>query len=522
MNRSQVLTTSLCLILGASPVWLPMRAAYAGSDPPSGSAPIDEQRVESKLIEGDELFQAPAGVATRVELQGIGQVLLTGGTSVRLGASASGLAGELSHRALVASLLSGEVVVDLDPRAGAYVQVGEAAFSALNGSHFRAGIREGRAVVETSGGMVRDLGNWAVKLPPDMSPPMAAQEIDAVTASVLRERLIRTMSPRREPGPQSIGTIEAMNAMTIDGRVTHEGLLWGNELLQVPVDTSANVSLDTIGQVVLTGGTEARLAAFRMLPDDPSQSPTLMATLMNGGLVVKLDQKGSALIRAGGLTFTAFTGARFRLTLRDGQVLIEPLGMEPPPHVGSWVVGPAVHGSGEAVGEAQLQPVQTPAAARRYVIRPLDLTTNLSVRARSAREIQYRVTDENDRPVPDVPVVITLGAKGGKFTGVLSTEQTRGSSVRAFTDQKGVARATFSAGLEPGLVTLTAIVEGTSFATAGTIGVTSAATFFSAATLIPVLATVAVGVTAGAIAAGKKEESKELPVALDGPQIVNP
>jgi hypothetical protein len=238
---------------------------------------------------------------------------------------------------------------------------------------------------------------------------------------------------------------------------------------------------------------------------------------------VDLDRGGSALIEAGGHSFIAFTESRFRFGVRDGKVVFDPADSEesgrPAPGISSWMIRPAA-----SVIEAASQslPLTPQSTARRYVIRPLDLTTNLSVRARSAREIQYRVTDENDRPVPDVPVVITLGGKGGKNVGSLTAGQFRGSSVRVFADRQGVARATFNAGAQPGAATVSATVEGTSFTTAGVIGVTSAATFFTAATLIPVLATVAVGTTVGVVAAGRKDESQEAPVRLEGPQVVRP
>jgi peroxiredoxin len=72
-----------------------------------------------------------------------------------------------------------------------------------------------------------------------------------------------------------------------------------------------------------------------------------------------------------------------------------------------------------AVSSFGRRPAQEPAASqtqsgpRRYLIKPLNIGATTDVHARSSRSLQVRVTDENDRPVPDLPLLFTLEAVGG-------------------------------------------------------------------------------------------------------------
>ena len=54
---------------------------------------------------------------------------------------------------------------------------------------------------------------------------------------------------------------------------------------------------------------------------------------------------------------------------------------------------------------AEQQPQTAP---RKYIIKPLNLGTNTEIRARSTRNLQVQVTDENDRPVPDAALLLLL------------------------------------------------------------------------------------------------------------------
>ena len=116
-------------------------------------------------------------------------------------------------------------------------------------------------------------------------------------------------------------------------------------------------------------------------------------------------------------------------------------------------------------------------APRKYLIKPLNLGTNTEIRARSTRNLQVQVTDENDRPVSDVPLLFMLaglaagrggnlgtlvaqtGGSAGSASGSAASSaagagQSAGSgagnlasqlSARAVTNQYGIGQVTFTA-----------------------------------------------------------------------------
>lgn len=82
--------------------------------------------------------------------------------------------------------------------------------------------------------------------------------------------------------------------------------------------------------------------------------------------------------------------------------------------------------------------------SRKYLIKPFNLGSNTDVRARSTRNLQVRVTDENDRPIPDAPVLFLLSNGGTDSSSVGSfAGQT---SLRAMTNAEGIAQVDYTAG----------------------------------------------------------------------------
>jgi thiol-disulfide isomerase/thioredoxin len=114
---------------------------------------------------------------------------------------------------------------------------------------------------------------------------------------------------------------------------------------------------------------------------------------------------------------------------------------------------------------------QQPAPGRRYLVKPLDVGSAVDVRARSSRSLQVRVTDEHDRPVPDLPVLFSLalaGGHGGAPAGALAG----GLTQLAVTNAQGVATAAFQAGpLAGARLTLRAQVVNSDAAWQGTLKV---------------------------------------------------
>ena len=90
--------------------------------------------------------------------------------------------------------------------------------------------------------------------------------------------------------------------------------------------------------------------------------------------------------------------------------------------------------------------------------RPVDLGRTLSVRARSTRNFQIQVTDENDKPIPDLPILFSLG---NPCLGSLGLGAGAGNDFRKKTDNKGIAGVPFIVGAAKCVGSLTAKVEGT-------------------------------------------------------------
>lgn len=139
-------------------------------------------------------------------------------------------------------------------------------------------------------------------------------------------------------------------------------------------------------------------------------------------------------------------------------------------------------------------PRQNQAPQQKYVVRPAGLGSRISVLARSTRQIQIQVTDENDKPVPDMPVLFalataslgTLAFNQPAETGFIPVAYNPGSavsmktvtrrsgpqdkiSIRKITDAAGKASVRFLAASSTGIVAITVTVAGTNYSWKGEI-----------------------------------------------------
>jgi len=138
----------------------------------------------------------------------------------------------------------------------------------------------------------------------------------------------------------------------------------------------------------------------------------LIASLINGSLQVKLEQEAGAYVEAGGANFTASRNARFSVNVSEGLASVETM-------------------SGRVTAGEQTT------GQRRYVLRPPQgQGATLSVAARSTRQVQIQVTDENDRPIPDVALLFSLGSP---CLGSLGIGAGAGALFREKTDNRGIA-----------------------------------------------------------------------------------
>jgi len=288
-----------------------------------------------------------------------------------------------------------------------------------------------------------------------------------------------------------IGKFLALVPVSINGRRAARGeqFIWGGEMLQAP-DTGVRVELDELGRVTLGGGAIVRFATARTTFDDGTRGNVLIASLINGAITLKLQGDAGAYVEAGGSVFTSSRGASFHVGVTEGRAALTTL-----------------------AGTVRVEQTAQSELNIRFVDelgRPAASGAQLSVRVRAARQIQVRVTDKNDRPVPDMPVVFALAGQGG---GTLGSGATAGTSLSVTTNAQGIATTSFSAGATPASTSVTAAVPGTSASTA--IGVTTtAATGVITGTTLGIVAAVAGGTVATVVAVKQAQGNREPVTAL--------
>lgn len=294
-------------------------------------------------------------------------------------------------------------------------------------------------------------------------------------------RLPASASDADLAGP--IGAVESFGAFSIDGQLT-SGVhhIWGGELIRA-IDNPAVVSVSGVGQVTLRGGS-LRLAKQA----EAGGAPVLVISLLSGAISVKLEGAARAYVQACESALVASPGASFAINLRDCSAEVE-----------------------TASGKVErLEQV----AQRRYVLRPVGFDRKLSVRARSTRQIQIRVTDERDRPVPDLPIIFALSRGIGTFTSGTTT----GISVTATTNPQGIATVTFTAGPDADTASFSATVEGTRYSFVGEIEVSAAAGFWTFRNSLLVVGAAAGAATAIVLSTRGGRE----PIRPVGPPTIRP
>ena len=298
------------------------------------------------------------------------------------------------------------------------------------------------------------------------------------------------------PGP--IGSVEALGPISIDGRQAGGGkFLWGGELIEAPAGTIAPVSLDAVGRVTLAAGTAVRLSSIPS-SDDQSGKRLLIARLLRGNIAVDLSQEAGAYVEAPGASFSALRGANFRVSVEEGRAVL---------HTVSGTIETAVQASRP---NYKIRPVD-------QLGRPVDLGRTLSVRARSTRNFQIQVTDENDKPIPDLPILFSLS---DPCLGSLGVGAGAGTNFKKNTDRKGIAAVPFIIGAAKCLGSLSAKVEGTSTEFVQQVQVEPKEGFWNTRNSL-VVALIAGAATAGIVLAATSGGDNE-PIRPVPPPVVKP
>jgi hypothetical protein len=242
--------------------------------------------------------------------------------------------------------------------------------------------------------------------------PMPACGDSPKEERAIRLRAIESFGPIGAIVETGFANPAAINARALSGAQ----MIWGGELIQAPVGESVSALFDSIGRATLSDGAVARFSAA-VGDSDSAVKHTLIASLLNGSLTIRLDADAGAYVEASGSVFIASPNARFRIDAREGRARLARL-------------------SGAVVEQ---QPAQA-----RYVLRPpAGQGGSLSVSARSTRQLQIQVTDENDRPVPDLPILFSLG---NPCLGSIGAGAAAGALFKGKTDKRGIAAVPWIAG----------------------------------------------------------------------------
>jgi hypothetical protein len=284
-----------------------------------------------------------------------------------------------------------------------------------------------------------------------------------------------------------IGSVDAFGSININGKqVSGEQSLWGGELIEASSASTTRVYFDSIGTAALTKGTAVRFATTRSIVAEQG-GPVLVASVAKGDVAIHLHQHAGAYIEAAGRRFTALHGASFRIGIHDGLAILA-------------TVSGTVNSEPQAQPSYKIKPVDD-------LGRPVDLGRTLSVRARSTRNFNIQVTDENDKPIPDLPILFSLG---NPCLGTLGLGAAGGSLVRKNTDNKGIAAVPFVAGAAKCIGSLSAKVEGTNTEFTQQVGVQGSGGFWTARNSLLMAGIAAGAVVGAALIVGAGDDSEPL------------
>ncbi len=297
-------------------------------------------------------------------------------------------------------------------------------------------------------------------------------------------------------GPIGTINLNSVNgAVAIDGRLAQgEAPIWGGELIKVAADRTVRVALDSLGQVTLARGALIRFASARASSEDTSYD-VLVASLVAGSADVKLNPGAGAYVEAGRSALTASRGASFSVSMEEGAASL------------TTVAG---------VVSVQDQPPPQDVNIRLVddLGRPVSSGSQFSVRARSTRQIQVQVTDKNDKPLPDLPVLFTLG---NPCLGSLGLGAIAGLTMVQKTDKRGIAAVPLVAGAAKCAASIVAKVEGTNASVTIQTNVQSSARFWNTQnTALVAAGAAAAGVGIGLAVANSGSGQKITPVTPPG------
>ncbi|HKA19434.1 MAG TPA: hypothetical protein VKN18_14185 [Blastocatellia bacterium] len=127
-----------------------------GSDPIRSSSLLinGQPSTAGQVVWSGDLLQSSPGAKACVPLDSIGQVRIGGGTTLRLATRPSSREDGTKGLTLVASLAQGEIAVELQPSANAYLRAARTEYESSSGASFKASVKNGIGSVEVKSGVV--------------------------------------------------------------------------------------------------------------------------------------------------------------------------------------------------------------------------------------------------------------------------------------------------------------------------------------------------------------------------------
>lgn len=276
---------------------------------------------------------------------------------------------------------------------------------------------------------------------------------------------------------------------SIDGRISQGGdPIWGGELISAAGNRSVQIDLDSIGQVTLDRRSSVRLASAS---SGNSRADVLIATLVTGSININLNAGARAYVEAGSSAFSAFAGASFNVRLDSNGAVLNTL-------------------AGEVLAQDPTPPQDVNIRIVDELGRPVSSGAQLSVRARSTRQVQVQVTDKNDKPLPDLAVLFSLG---DPCLGSLGLGVAAGATFRQKTDKRGIASVPLITGAARCAASILVKVEGTNASVSIQTNVVQNRGFWNTQnTLLVIAAAAAAGVTTGFLVANSGSKQPITPV----------
>ena len=508
---------------------------------------------------GDELVQASAGA--KIIFGALGEVKLNPGGSLQLKMENAKIHEAAGTQAFSASLLAGEMNVKLLNESGALVNSAGSEFTASRGANFKVDLKSGHSVLQTGMGTViantyaapiktienktltstttkkdaqflsskkleKLIGSFQIKAPASVIAEAGRREKAMDELASKRATFMRSLSLTANGAfysggaakfdnkfASTIGAAESLRGVLINGKLTAgREMLWGGEVLEAPKGSGARLSFSSIGQVVLNSGAKAKLTTetVGVHATDQSAQKVLAAQLLSGDLILKFDPNASGYVRAGDSVMAASRGAQFRVEMREGNGAVDVTNGSVMV-VGNWPLLTTTMVRDATTGKARFE-------TKSYNIRPASLNSIFQVGVNRTRNIQMLVTDEQNKPLADLPVRFTL-----KGAGSLGATMFSSNSIEVRTDAKGIATIPYNAGATTGTTPITAEVPGTNATATTTANVTrDEPGFFSWHGGFPavVVASAAIGIGAGVWAT--KDKRSNVPIQGKGDAVLIP